>query len=157
MNDQNKVPDRSDRLNTFEQVSAGGVAYRKNGDVTEIALILTNPEGRWQLPKGMIDAGETAEEAAVREVREEAGIETEIGVPIDTTEYWFSADRHGKRTRFHKSVHWFLMKYLSGQVQDHDHEVLEARWLPVSGALEKRVFKNEREVVKKALEIIGPD
>ena len=53
-----------------------------------------------------------------------------IGVPIDTIEYWFFRHRHGKRTRFHKSVHWFLMKYLSGEVSDHDHEVLEARWLP---------------------------
>jgi 8-oxo-dGTP pyrophosphatase MutT (NUDIX family) len=155
MNDKLSPPDRSVRLNTFEQVSAGGVAYRKTDDTVEIAVILTNPEGRWQLPKGMIDAGETAEQAAVREVREEAGIETELGVPIDTTEYWFSADRQGKRTRFHKSVHWYLMKYVSGNVEDHDHEVLEARWMPAAAALEKLVFKNERDIVKKALEIIG--
>jgi 8-oxo-dGTP pyrophosphatase MutT (NUDIX family) len=102
----------------------------------------------------MIDAGETEEQAAVREVREEAGVETDLIGPLEKTEYWFSADRNGKRTRFHKKVHWFLMRYRSGNVEDHDHEVLEARWVDVDEALKLLVFKNEREIVARAVEAI---
>ena len=149
-----KISDRSGRLQTLEQVSAGGVAFRRADGRVEIAIILTNPERRWQLPKGMIDAGETAEQAAVREVREEAGVETELIGPLEQTQYWFSADRNGVRTRFHKKVHWFLMKYRSGKVEDHDHEVFEARWVEVGEALKMLVFKNEREIVQKALDAI---
>ncbi len=138
------------QLTTYEQVSAGGVAYRKSEGRTEIALILTNPERRWQLPKGIIDEGETEEQAALREVREEAGIETEVVAPLDRTEYWFTAARDGSRSRIHKYVHWFLLRYVSGNVTDHDHEVFEARWFDLDKALELLAFKNERGIVKKA-------
>ncbi len=154
MTKNNKIIDRTERMQTLEQVSAGGVAFREIDGRVEIAIILTNPERRWQLPKGMIDSGETADQAAVREVREEAGIDTDLIAAIDKTEYWFSADRDGTRTRFHKFVHWFLMRYRSGNVEDHDHEVLEARWETVDATLEMLVFKNERDVVEKALQII---
>jgi 8-oxo-dGTP pyrophosphatase MutT (NUDIX family) len=147
----------NERPETLEQTSSGGVAYREKDDGVELAVILTNPENRWQLPKGMIDAGETPEIAARREVREEAGIETEMIAPIDRTEYWFMADRAGKRTRFHKRVHWFLMRYVSGTVEDHDHEVTEARWVSVDEAVQMLVFKNEREIVEKAVEMIGQE
>ncbi len=151
----NKVADRSERMQTVEQVSAGGVAFREIDGRIEIAIILTNPERRWQLPKGMIDAGESAEQAAVREVREEAGIDTDLIAPLDKTEYWFSAERNGERTRLHKFVHWFLMRYRSGNVEDHDDEVIEARWEAVETALEMLVFKNERDVVEKAVNTIA--
>lgn len=154
MTKNNNIIDRTERMQTLEQVSAGGVAFREIDGRVEIAIILTNPERRWQLPKGMIDAGETADQAAVREVREEAGIETDLIAAIDKTEYWFSADRNGTRTRLHKFVHWYLMRYRSGNVQDHDHEVIEARWEAVEDALEKLVFKNERDVVEKALQML---
>lgn len=143
-----------EKLRTESQHSAGGVAFRETSGQLEVAIILTHPERRWQLPKGMIDAGETPEQAARREVREEAGIETECRGPIDRTEYWFVAERHGVRSRFHKHVHWFLMNYVSGDVADHDHEVAEARWVSVEEALKMLVFKNEREMVRKAVELV---
>jgi len=149
-----KISDRSGRMQTLEQVSAGGAAFRKFDGRIEIVIILTNPERRWQLPKGMIDAGETAEQAAVREVREETGVETDIITPLEETQYWFSADRNGERTRFHKKVHWFLMKYRSGEVEDHDNEVFEARWVEAGDAIKMLVFKNERDIVQKALDAI---
>jgi 8-oxo-dGTP pyrophosphatase MutT (NUDIX family) len=144
----------SERLITYEQVSAGGVAFREVDGTVELAVILTHPEHRWQLPKGMIDPGETEEQAALREVREEAGIETELITPIDRTEYWFMAERDGVRSRFHKHVHWFLLRYVSGDVAEHDHEVAESRWATVDQALELLVFKNEREIVEKALAMV---
>ena len=70
------------------------------------------------------------------------------------TEYWFSADRDGERTRFHKFVHWFLLRYRYGNVDDHDNEVFEARWEALEDALEMLVFKNERYVVEKGLQMI---
>lgn len=143
-----------EKLTTVEQVSAGGVAYRLNEGKIEIAIILTSPERRWQLPKGMIDDGETPELAALREVREEAGIDTELKDALDRTEYWFTAERDGVRSRFHKYVHWFLLLYTGGDVRDHDHEVEEARWVETGEAFKLLVFKNERDVVEKAVQII---
>ena len=116
------------------------------------------PELRWQLPKGIIDPGETIEEAALREVREESGISAELVSTIDTIEYWFVADRDGKRVRYHKFVHFFLMSYLSGDVADHDHEVDESRWVDIDTALSMLEFKSERDVVTKAgVMIDAPD
>jgi 8-oxo-dGTP pyrophosphatase MutT (NUDIX family) len=146
---------RSERgVPTLEQVSAGGVVYRTNDSAAEIVIVEMVPEMRWQLPKGIIDEGETIEQAALREVREESGIEAKLIAPIEMIEYWFFADRDGKRTRFHKFVHFFLMRFISGEVDDHDDEVAEARWVPIDEALRMLEFKSEREVVEKASAMI---
>ncbi len=143
------------RLKTYEQVSAGGIVYRNTNAGIEIVLILTASEHRWQLPKGIIDPGETEVEAGQREVREETGISAEPVEKIGTTEYWFTVHQDGTRRRYHKQVHWFLMKYVSGDVDGHDHEVAEARWFDAATALEKLVFKNEREMVEAAVDMVG--
>lgn len=138
------------------QTSAGGVAYRHTENEIEIAIIQMLPELRWQLPKGIIDPGETPEIAALREVREEAGIECEMIAPIEKIEYWFSADREGVWTRIHKFVHFFLMEYRSGNVADHDHEVAEARWVTPETAFSMLAFESERSVVRTGLGLIEP-
>lgn len=142
-------------LRTMEQVSAGGVVFRLYDSVTEIVVVRIVPEMRWQLPKGLIDAGETIEQAALREVSEEAGIDAELVSPVETIEYWFVADRGGERVRYHKFVHFFLMRYVSGDVADHDDEVDEARWVDIETALGMLEFKSERDVVIKAGTMIG--
>jgi 8-oxo-dGTP pyrophosphatase MutT (NUDIX family) len=143
------------KLRTVEQVSAGGVAFRQNGAEIEFAIIAARPSLRWQLPKGVIDAGETPEIAAVREVREEAGIETEILSKIETIEYWYVGDTRGERVRFHKLVHFFLLKYLSGDVANHDYEVAEARWIKANEAVEMLAFRGEKSVAEKAVKLLA--
>jgi 8-oxo-dGTP pyrophosphatase MutT (NUDIX family) len=150
-----KRSSKKDTAPVAVQTSAGGVAFRRGETGLEVAIIQMLPELRWQLPKGIIDPGETPEVAALREVREEAGIDCDLIEPIERIEYWFSADREGVWTRIHKFVHFFLMEYRSGDVADHDHEVQEARWVTPAEALNLLAFEAERRVVKKGLAAIS--
>lgn len=144
----------SEKLTTMDQISAGGVAFRWRDSQTEIVIVSMKPKLRWQLPKGIVDEGESPEVTAVREVREEAGVEAERLGLIETIEYWYRSVRNGKPVRYHKFVHFYLMEYRSGDVTNHDHEVEEARWVSFEEALEMLDFKSEREVVEKAREMI---
>lgn len=132
------------------QVSAGGVAFREKDGQIEVALILVGPHLRWQLPKGTVNPQERIEDAARREVREEAGIDTILYEFLDRIEYWFYATREGNRGRFHKFVYFYLMGYLSGDVENHDYEVEEARFFEIEKAVEMLAFENEKAVVRKA-------
>lgn len=142
-------------MRTVRQVSAGGVAYRRQGGEVEIVLIAVGRQDRWQLPKGLVEGGESEDEVAVREVGEETGIETKLIRPLKTIEYWYVGDRRGERVRFHKFVHFFLMAYQSGTVEDYDRrEVNEARWVKLDRAVEMLAFQNERDVVQEAAEML---
>lgn len=141
------------------RVSAGGVVYRlRNEDhrikTVQIALILVAPKLRWQLPKGTVDQGEAIDRAALREVREETGIEAELLSQLKRIEYWFHSFNGSERIRYHKYVYFFLMRYLSGDVTDHDHEVVEARWFNIEQAIDLLAYESEREVVQMAQERI---
>ena len=142
------------KITTMDQVSAGGVAFRWKDLEPEIAIVQMKPKLRWQLPKGIVDPGESPEITAVREVREEGGIETERIALIETIEYWYRSVRNGQPIRYHKYVHFYLLEYRSGDVSDHDHEVEESRWVSFDEALEMLEFKSEREVVQKARKMI---
>lgn len=144
----------STKITTMDQVSAGGVAFRREDSEPQIAIICMKPKLRWQLPKGIVDPGESPEVTAVREVREEAGVETERLALIETIEYWYRSLRNGQPVRYHKFVHFYLLEYRSGDVADHDHEVEEARWVSFDEALDMLEFKSEREVVEKARNMI---
>ena len=141
----------SKRVRTETQVSAGGAVFRPGSSGPEIALISVGTPARWQLPKGIIDKGESPEVAAVREVREEAGIDARIERLIEKAEYWYQAAEAAGRVRYHKFVYFFSMTYIGGDVGDHDHEVNEARWFPADEAIATLTFRSEREIVEKAI------
>ena len=138
-----------------EQVSAGGVVFRGDKGKIEVVIISVGGQNRWQLPKGTVEKGESPETAAVREAREEAGVSSEVVQLIETIEYWYAGLENGIRVRFHKRVHFFLLRYLSGDTNDHDWEVNEARWVPIDDATSQLAFDNERRVMERARELIG--
>lgn len=99
------------------------------------------------LPKGHPDGSESSEQAALREVREEAGVEAEVVGSLGEVRYWYQRD--GRRIA--KSVEFFLLRYVSGDVADHDHEVEQARWVPAAEAAETLTYAGERDMVRRAL------
>ena len=142
-------------LPVVDQVSSGGVAFRVIGTTIEVALISVGKENRWQLPKGIVDPGETPEVTALREVREEAGLTTELLEQLDKIEYWYVGNKGSQRVRFHKFVYFYLLRYTSGNIQDHDWEVNEARWVEINQAQQLLAFRSEKLVVAKAAEKIA--
>jgi 8-oxo-dGTP pyrophosphatase MutT (NUDIX family) len=142
------------KVPTKIQISAGGVAFRERDKQIEVALISVGDDARWQLPKGLVDKGESTEAAAVREVREEAGINTEVIARIDKVEYWYLWNEDGRRIRYHKFVYFYLLRYKSGDVRDHDDEVNEARWFTIDDAMNMLAFDNEKKILGLALQSI---
>jgi 8-oxo-dGTP pyrophosphatase MutT (NUDIX family) len=142
------------KVPTKLQFSAGGVAYRQRDAQLEVALISVGEDNRWQLPKGLVDKGESTEDAAVREVREEAGIDTEVVERLDKVDYWYFWNENDQRVRYHKYVYFYLLRYKSGDVSDHDHEVNEARWFDINEAINVLAFDSEKKIVEKARELI---
>ena len=114
------------------EVSAGGVVVLGE----KVLLISTRGGRRWQLPKGHIEAGESRDETAEREVREETGVQGRVVAPLPDVEYWYV--ERGTR-RIHKRVHYFLLAYQGGDVADYDPgEVSGAAWLPWDGITSRR-------------------
>jgi 8-oxo-dGTP pyrophosphatase MutT (NUDIX family) len=129
--------------------------FRGDNGKFEVVIVSVGGQNRWQLPKGMVEKGESPETAAVREAREEAGVSSEVVQLIETIEYWYAGLDNGIRVRFHKRVHFYLLRYVSGDTKDHDWEVNEARWVPIDDATSQLAFDNERRVMERARELIG--
>lgn len=138
-------------LHSARATSAGGVVHRSEAGQIQIVLVHRRQPPLWALPKGTPDAGETLAETAIRETREESGLAVEIEEPISAISYFFVH----KRTRFHKTVHFFLMRPIGGRLEDHDHEFDEAGWFPLDEALEVMTHATERAVVRRAAELLA--
>lgn len=126
--------------------SAGGVVYRRTPAGPEIVLAHRRSPALWALPKGTPARGESLEETALRETAEETGLAVAIEEPLDAISYVFVRGS----TRYFKTVHFFLMRPIGGDLADHDHEFDDVRWIPLSEALQLMNYPTERSVVELA-------
>jgi 8-oxo-dGTP pyrophosphatase MutT (NUDIX family) len=136
-------------VRTRSEVSAGGVVYQRSDEGVEVVLAARRTRRgdlAWGLPKGLVEPDETPEQAAVREVREETGLEAVVEVSLGEIRYFYVWE--GVRVR--KAVHFFLMRATGGDVSQHDDEMEEVRWFALSVALRRATYKGEREVLQRA-------
>lgn len=143
----NKRPSSPDRRTAY---SAGGAIYKRGDRGVEVALIATNRSTRWGLPKGHVRRGESAEDAAIREIAEETGLKGSVEQHLATIDYWFRADG----TRIHKYVDFFLVRYLDGMLQPQQAEVDDVRWFPLDQARTLASFEREREILAQVTAIL---
>ncbi|HET7828283.1 MAG TPA: NUDIX hydrolase [Candidatus Limnocylindrales bacterium] len=137
------------RLKQAVATSAGGIVIRFVDGDPQLVVGKRKRERdgvTWTLPKGTPNPNETTEETAVREVREESGLDVRIVRPFDSIEYWFVQGR----TRIHKTVHYFLMVPVGGDLDRHDHEFDEVRWIGFDEAPALLTFETERALVARA-------
>lgn len=111
-----------------------------------------NRRGRllWSLPKGHVETGETFEQAAIREVAEETGIQGDIIGTLGTIDFWFVVE--GRRV--HKTVHHFLLRAAGGQLSDEDVEVTEVAWVPLRKITDRLAYSDERALVDVASHLL---
>jgi 8-oxo-dGTP pyrophosphatase MutT (NUDIX family) len=136
-------------MESRSEVSAGGVVYRREDEAVDLALAARRTRRgqlAWGLAKGAIEAGESDEQAAVREVLEETGLEADVEADLGDIRYFYVWE--GVRVR--KRVHFFLMRATGGNVANHDSEMEEVRWFPLRAAIKRAAYKGEREVIERA-------
>ncbi len=135
------------------QVSSGGLVYHDREGKIEVALILrraSSGQPVWTLPKGWVEPGESLEDAALREVKEETGVTARIIDNLGDIRYQFYSKE--EKSYIQKTVHFYLMEYLSGDTADHDHEVEEVGWFPLEEAEGKMTYPTERTILQKGRE-----
>lgn len=133
-------------------MAAGGVVFREGDEGIEIVLVSRRSSGLFALPKGKVDPGEEVEQTAVREVREESGLEAEILEELGEVRYWFT-DEH--RERVDKVVYFFLMRPTGGDMADHDHEFDDVGWYHLAEAERLLTHKNQLHILHRAAELIA--
>jgi 8-oxo-dGTP pyrophosphatase MutT (NUDIX family) len=145
---------RARGLRKVEETSAGGLVVDRSAGAPRAALIgRVDRRGRllWSLPKGHLEAGETAEDAAVREVEEETGIRGRVLAALGTIDYWFVAEDR----RIHKTVHHYLLEAAGGQLSDDDVEVDEVAWVPLAELTDRLAYAGERRLAETAAGLLA--
>lgn len=127
------------------EFSAGGIVFNNKG---QVLLTKHSQNKHWGFPKGLIDPGQTSQEAALREVKEEGGVEAEIVGKVGYSKYVYTFEGE----KIFKVVTYFLMKYKSGNPKDHDWEVEEAGWFTPDEALKQLTFSQDKDLLRIALE-----
>jgi 8-oxo-dGTP pyrophosphatase MutT (NUDIX family) len=140
------------RLRTERTTSAGGVVVRQGESGPEVLLCGRSSHGLWALPKGTPEPGETLEETALREVREETGVAVEIDGIVGEIKYWFSRPQEG--VRYYKTVRHYLMHPVGGDPSLHDHEFDDVRWFPLQEGLKLVTYQNEARMLRMAMEMV---
>ncbi len=141
-------------LRKVEETSAGGLVVDRSAGLPRVALIgRLDRRGRllWSLPKGHVEAGETHEDAAVREVEEETGIRGRVLAALGTIDYWFVAEDR----RIHKTVHHYLLEADGGELSDDDVEVDEVAWVPLSELHSRLAYAGERRLAETAADLLA--
>ena len=137
------------RLRTTTATSAGGIVVRFES-VNPHLVVGSRRRDRdivtWTLPKGTPNPGETREQTAIREVGRRPACEVRITGPLDSIEYWFVQ----RGLRIHKTVHYFLMEPIGGDLDRHDHEFEAVRWISFAEAQHLLTFETERALVARA-------
>ena len=148
-----RTPASTRKATTKTEVSAGGVVYRRGTDGIDVILAARRTRRgdlAWGLAKGGIESGESPEEAAVREVREETGIEAMIETSLGETRYFYVWED----VRIRKTVHFFLMRATGGDPSDRDDEMEDVQWFALDRALKRAAYRGEREVLGRAAELL---
>lgn len=140
--------ERKEKL--IREFSAGGVVFKKTPRKILWLIIKHAGTDRWQLPKGLLNEGESSKEAALREVEEEGGVKVRLIDKIGVSQYFYFF----KGQRVFKTVTYFLMEYLSDTDDGHDHEVDEAVFLDFEGAIKNLSFERDKEILKKAKDLV---
>lgn len=141
-------------MTKVEETSAGGLIIDRTQIALNAALIARHDRrGRllWSLPKGHVEPGETAQEAAIREVEEETGIRGRVLAPLGTIDFWFVADGR----RIHKTVHHFLLEAYGGELSDADIEVVEVAWVPLAEVAERLAYADERRLLDRVPDLLA--
>ena len=142
------------RLRNASATSAGGIVVRHTAGRAQLVIgsrRRDRADRTWTLPKGTPDANETLEETAIREVAEETGLEVRITGPLDSIAYTFVQSG----TRIHKTVHYFMMEPVGGDLARHDHEFDEVRWIDFDEAPTVLTFETERALVAQAADLLA--
>jgi len=135
------------------QFSAGGIVCKKENSETFILVSQHSQHHGWVFPKGLIGdhvEGENKEETALREVKEETGANGKIIRALNPITYWFMMDQEKVR----KTVYYFLMEYVDGDITKHDHEMESVEWLPANKVEERLTYKSDKIVWQEALKIL---
>jgi 8-oxo-dGTP pyrophosphatase MutT (NUDIX family) len=143
-------------MRTARATSAGGVVLAEPRPDAPVALVAhrsTRGALNWTLPKGAQEAGETVPQTALREVREETGLAVELIGRLDTIDYWFVWTP--EQTRYHKFVHYFLMRAVGGDFADHDSEMEAAEWVALEDARRRMTFANERRLLDLVPDVLA--
>jgi len=132
------------------EFSAGGIVFKKENSTLYILVSQHSQHLGWVFPKGLIGdniKGEKKEATAVREVEEETGAKGEILKQITPVTYWYVMNGEKRK----KTVYYFIMKYLGGDITKHDHEMAAVEWLPENEVLNRLSYKSDKDAFNEAL------